>query len=125
MSSLVTFIGHFHPVLVHLPIGMILAALLLQVLAGRARYASLRPAAPVVLLMGVAAAFLSCLTGWVLSLSGEYDASLVGWHMWMGISLTFVGFYVWVRVRQRGFDRTQTILSLLLLALIIVTGHLG
>ena len=125
MSSLLTFIGHFHPVLVHLPIGLILGALLLQFLATRPGYEAVRPAVPVVLLAGAFSGVLSCCTGWILSTSGEYDATLVGWHQWMAIGLTFFCFYVWSRARQRGYDRVQTFLSVLLLLLVVVTGHLG
>ena len=125
MSPFLTFIGHFHPVLVHLPIGLILGALLLQLLATRPAYAAVRPAVPVVLLAGAFSGVLSCCTGWILSTSGEYDATLVGWHQWMGIGLTFFCFYVWSRARQKGFDCVQTMLSIALLVMVIVTGHLG
>jgi uncharacterized membrane protein len=125
MSSFLTFIGHFHPVLVHLPIGLILGALLLQLLATRPGYEAVRPAVPVVLLAGAFSGVLSCCTGWVLSTSGDYDAVLVGWHQWMAIGMTFFCFYVWSRARQRGFDRIQTLLSIGLFLLVVVTGHLG
>jgi uncharacterized membrane protein/mono/diheme cytochrome c family protein len=125
MSPFMTFIGHWHPVVVHLPIGMILAALLLQLLASRPAYSALRPAVPVMLLAGAFSGVISCCTGWILSTSGDYDATLVGWHQWMAIGLTFFCFYVWSRSRQKGFDRTQTLLSIALLLLVIITGHLG
>jgi uncharacterized membrane protein/mono/diheme cytochrome c family protein len=125
MDSLFTFIAHFHPVLVHLPIGMLLAALLLQALARRPAYAGLRPAVPVMLLAGVISAIASCVTGWLLSQSGEYDAGLVAWHRWMGIGLTLLSGVVYWRVRRRGFDRAHTVLSLGLFGFLLVTGHLG
>src|SRR5579859_6403395 len=104
MSFLLRFVSHFHPVVVHLSIGMLLAALLLQVLAARPAYTALRPAVPVGLLAGAGSAVASCLTGWLLSLSGDYDESLVSWHMWMGISLAALSLALWWRVRRRGFD---------------------
>ena len=122
MSGFLTFIGHWHPVVVHLPIGMIIAALLLQALAARPAYASLRPAVAVLLLFGAFAGLVSCCTGYVLSTSGEYDATLVGWHQWMGIGLTFFCFYVWSRVK---LGRVHWVLWIVLLAMVIVTGHLG
>jgi uncharacterized membrane protein/mono/diheme cytochrome c family protein len=121
----ITFIAHFHPVLVHLPIGMLLAALLLQALAMKERYAALRPAVPVVLLAGVVFAVLSCLTGWLLSLSGDYDPDLVSWHMWMALSLTALSVFIYFRLVRKGFDRIHTLLSLGLLVLLLITGHLG
>jgi uncharacterized membrane protein len=125
MQSFITFISHFHPVLVHLPIGMLLAALLLQALSTRKKYTGLRPAVPVVLLAGLISAVLSCMTGYLLSLSGDYDDSLVSWHMWMGISLTILSAVLYFWILRRGVDRVYIILSLLLLVLIVVTGHLG
>jgi uncharacterized membrane protein len=125
MQSLITFIAHFHPVLVHLPIGMLLAALLLQALSIKAKYAALRPAVPVMFFAGVVFAVLSCLTGWLLSLSGDYDPDLVSWHMWMALSLTALSLVVYFRLLRKGFDRTHSILSLALLVLLLVTGHLG
>jgi uncharacterized membrane protein/mono/diheme cytochrome c family protein len=121
----ITFIAHFHPVLVHLPIGMLLAALLLQALAMKERYSALRPAVPVVLLAGVVFAVLSCLTGWLLSLSGDYDPDLVSWHMWMALSLTALSVFIYFRLVRKGFDRIHTLLSLALLVLLLITGHLG
>jgi uncharacterized membrane protein len=125
MSSLFTFIGHWHPVVVHLPIGLILGALLLQLLSSRAAYAALRQAVSVLLLAGAFFGLISCCTGYILSTSGDYDTTLVGWHQWMGIGLTFLCFFAWSRLRQRGVDRMQVVLSLLLFGLVIVTGHLG
>ena len=120
-----TFFAHFHPVIVHLPIGIILAALLLQLLAGRPAYSALRPAVMVLLLAGFLSALASCVTGLLLSQSGEYDEGLVGWHMWVGIGLTVLSGIVYIRVGRRGFDRVHTGLSLGLFVLIVVTGHLG
>jgi mono/diheme cytochrome c family protein len=108
-----------------LPIGTLLTALILQALAGRERYRALRPAVPVILLLGLLSAGLSCLTGYLLSLDGDYDPNLVSWHKWMAISLTVLSILVYVRLRYKGFDLVHTILSLLLLVLLLVTGHLG
>jgi len=131
-----TFFAHFHPVIVHLPIGIILAALLLQLLAARPAYAALRPAVPVLLLVGFLSALASCVTGWLLSQSGEYDEGLVGWHMWMGFCLTGLSGVVYVRVRRGSSSQSGSLrtgengwidrgLSLGLLGLVVVTGHLG
>jgi len=117
------FIAHFHPVLVHLPIGILLAALLLQWLSRKEKYANLRPALPVTLLAGAISAVASCFTGYLLSRTGEYDPSLVSWHMWLGISLALMSIILYVRSLASGpASKAPTIV---LLALIMVTGHLG
>jgi uncharacterized membrane protein len=123
--SILEFVGHFHPLLVHLPIGILLTALFLQWLSARASYRSYASVVPVVLLMGVIAAFLSCITGWILSTTDDYDHTLVGWHMWMGISVAFVSLLLYVKTINPRFGINRKLLTLILLTLILVTGHLG
>ncbi len=123
--SILEFFGHFHPLLVHLPIGILLTALFLQWLSGRASYRSYASVVPVVLLMGVIAAFLSCITGWILSTTDDYDKTLVSWHMWMGISVAFVSLLLYAKVLNSKFGVSKKLLTLILLTLILVTGHLG
>ena len=123
--SILEFIGHFHPLLVHLPIGILLTALFLQWLSGRASYRSYASVVPVVLLMGVIAAFLSCITGWILSTTDDYDHTIVSWHMWMGISVAFVSLLLYAKTVNPKFGINKKLLTLILLTLILVTGHLG
>ena len=70
-------------------------------------------------------ALASCITGYLLSLSGEYDESLVTWHMWMGLCVVIVSMLLFVKVVKRETDLAYRALSLGLLVLITVTGHLG
>ena len=116
--SILEFFGHFHPLIVHLPIGILLIALFLQWLSSRESYRSYASVVPVVLLIGMIAAFVSCITGWLLSLTDDYDHDLVGWHMWMGISVAFTSLLLYAKVSKK-------LLTLILLTLILVTGHLG
>jgi len=123
--SILEFVGHFHPLLVHLPIGILLTALFLQWLSGRASYRSYASVVPVVLLIGVIAAFLSCITGWLLSLTDDYDKTLVSWHMWMGIATAFTSLLLYAKVLNPRFGIGRKLLTLILLTLILLTGHLG
>lgn len=123
--SILEFVGHFHPLLVHLPIGILLIALFLQWLSSRESYRSYASVVPVVLLIGVISAFLSCITGWILSLTDDYDHDLVSWHMWMGISVAFVSLLLYAKVLNPKFGIGRRLLTIVLLILIFVTGHLG
>jgi uncharacterized membrane protein/mono/diheme cytochrome c family protein len=125
LASITEFIAHFHPLLVHLPIGFLLAALLLQWLSAKEKYSSLQPAIPVIFLWGAISATISCITGYLLSISDDYDHGLIGWHQWMGISVAIISWLVWLKQRKSGLPINKTILSVLLLILILVTGHLG
>ncbi|HVU55575.1 MAG TPA: c-type cytochrome domain-containing protein [Puia sp.] len=127
LLTITEFLAHLHPALVHLPIGILLTALLLQLVARRERFAAFRSAIPVVLLAGVISAVLSCITGFLLFRNGDYDDTLVSAHMWLAIGLTFVAFALYARVafRGAGFDRNSNLLGIGLFLLIMITGHLG
>ena len=125
LLSITQFIGHFHPLLVHLPIGILLLALLLQWLAAKEKYHISSEVIKLVLLAGMLSALLSCITGYLLSMSGEYDATTVSWHMWMGIAVAIVSMLLYVRVVNKQYGSGYKLLSVGLLLLILVTGHLG
>ena len=124
LLTITEFIGRFHVLLVHLPIGFLLIALLLQWLSKEKFHVS-RQVIQITLLSGMIAAFFSCITGYLLSLNGDYDESLVGWHMWMGISVAFISLFLYMRIKFGQVDAWYKILSIVLLLLIFITGHLG
>lgn len=119
------FIGRFHPLLVHLPIGILLVALVLQLLSSKAKYAGAAPAVNIAFLLGGISAVVSCITGYLLSLSGDYDEDTVSLHMWMGIGVAFVsGVLYYARIKNTT-QRTANLMGGGLFLLIMITGHLG
>lgn len=125
LLTITEFIGRLHPALVHLPIGILLIALLLIWLSAKKKY-NISPAViNLVLLIGSISAVVTCITGYLLSLSDDYDTSLVSWHMWMGISVAFASFLLYIKIVNRQMGITYKIISIALLILIFVTGHLG
>lgn len=125
MAAFFTFLGRLHPVLVHLPIGIILLALLLEFLSGRPKYAGMKPAADLALGLGVLFAILSCCTGLLLSHSGDYDQGLVNIHMWLAIGLTVVSAVLYGKLNGRPPTRDTKLISAGSLVLIFLTGHFG
>src|SRR5450432_2756148 len=83
-------IGHLHPVLVHLPIGILLLDCFFQLISVREKYSNLQHAISITLFWGMISAVASCITGYILSNSGDYDEELVGRHQWFGISVAAV-----------------------------------
>jgi len=125
MAAFFTFLGRLHPVLVHLPIGVILLALLLEFLSQRPKYAGFKPAADLALGLGVLCAIVSCCTGLLLSRSGDYDQDLVNIHLWLAIGLTVVTAVLYGKLNGRPPTRDTKLLSLASLVLIFATGHFG
>lgn len=123
--SIGLFFGRLHPVLVHLPIGILLMGLFLQALSRWPRFGVSAGVVKVVLLCGALSAVASCVTGYLLSLSGDYDEEVVSWHMWMGISVALVSGVVFVMVLRRVGGLVFGGVYVVLLGLIVVTGHLG
>ncbi|WP_449436475.1 DUF2231 domain-containing protein [Pedobacter steynii] len=85
-----TFSGRLHPLIVHLPIGFILLAALFDLLSYTKKYRYLKQSVPLILLIGFIAAVLACIFGYVLSLSGDYDAETLTHHKISGITLAAI-----------------------------------
>lgn len=116
--------GSFHPVIVHLPIGFLLLAILFQWMGSRTSFAYLRLSVHVILVLGMISALIACITGLALSGSADYPVDILDWHQWMGIGTTLLSLGMFWAV-QRKEVRLTTLFSVLLLAGITVTGHLG
>jgi uncharacterized membrane protein len=125
LLSVSELIGHLHPALVHLPIGILLLALLMQWLSRKEKYKAFKIALPVVLLCGAITALFSSITGYVLSTTDEYDKTLVTFHMWMGFATTLVSFMLYAKEKNPQFAINKKLLSIGLLVFVFVTGHLG
>lgn len=121
--TITEFIGHFHPVLVHLPIGILLLAIVFHFLSYKKQFEVLKPAVRYSLLLGVLSAFFSCITGLLLSGSGDYDSGIVSKHQWLGIGVTGVSLVTYYLAVKNSAGLKWAILLMGLL--VIVTGHLG
>jgi len=127
MSDFLTFLGRLHPIVVHLPIGFLLLAVLLDLAAWRARFHYLRQAVPFVLFVGFLSAVVACLFGYLLSLTGDYDEVLLNRHKVSGIALAVgAGILLYIRIRINTFSpRIFSGLLIGMTALIIYSGHQG
>jgi uncharacterized membrane protein len=122
LENITEFIGRFHPVLVHLPIGVLLLAALFQWLSRKEKYQSLSSAVSISLFWGMISAILACISGYLLSNSGDYDGDLVSKHQWFGIAVAGISVIAYGLNRR---SKDSIWLSGLMVLLIIITGHLG
>ncbi len=125
LLSLPDLIGRFHPVLVHLPIGILLLACFFQLLTIRSKFTVLQPAIPVMFFWGMIGAVFSCISGYMLSLSGDYDAQLVSRHQWLGIFVATASLVLYLLYKLSINEKAAQLFSLGIIILITVTGHLG
>jgi len=88
-------LAHLHPLLVHIPIGILLFAFLITLLPAKYRDGM---ATALSLALGVAsiASLTACITGYLLAQSGDYDLLLVSKHQWLGITTCILCFSAWL-----------------------------
>ncbi|MGM9475054.1 c-type cytochrome domain-containing protein [Pedobacter sp. GSP4] len=119
------FFGRFHPVFVHLPIGILLLACICILLSCWAKFNSLKPAIHLMLLFGALSAIVSCLTGYFLANNGDYDGKLVSNHQWMGISVAIIASVLWAVYQKVKANWALGTIATVLIVLISITGHMG
>lgn len=126
MSHISDFFGRLHPMLVHLPIGILLLGILLLWLSKLKKIKVSKSVLSFTFTSGFVMAVFSCITGFLLSRSGEYNEDALSWHQWMGISVAVISFLVWVALRKEDKQRILArFFSILLFSFLIFAGHLG
>ena len=121
----VTFLGRFHPVALHLPIGGIVMLGVYELWAWLFKQS---PAALVVVLFAAAAAHVTALLGLLLAWNGEYDPSLLRFHQWLALTATVLATVVLaqrIRVACAGSLPLYRGLVFLTMAVIGAAGHFG
>ncbi len=120
------FIGRFHPLLVHFPIGILALAAILEFLFPKKTSSA---QINLVLLIGAVSSVSAAILGWFLSLSSEYDVDLLNKHKWTGIILSFLSVALWVwKYKGSGFSKFKIISNLLfgsMLLFLVLAGHYG
>ncbi|MEM7371632.1 MAG: c-type cytochrome domain-containing protein [Bacteroidota bacterium] len=91
----VIFLGRFHPLIVHLPIGILILAFVMELLSRKEKYSSIGEATSFVLFWGAISAWGAVILGLMLSQSGGYNEGTLFWHKWLGIFLAIGASAAW------------------------------
>ncbi|MBZ5855976.1 c-type cytochrome domain-containing protein [Flavihumibacter profundi] len=125
LLSVADLIGRFHPILVHLPIGILLLACILNWLSGNEKYAGIKPAISLAILLGMIGAIFSCISGYFLSQSADYSEDLVWNHQWLGIITAIVSITWYYLYHNSASKPILKWSSVAIFILVTITGHLG
>lgn len=118
-------IARFHPLIVHMPIGILFFAFALEIVKKWKKRTDLDFSIGIALFLGAASAVAAVVTGLMLADEGGYEANALNWHKWMGIALAAVSVLAFVNHARKFFSQYQFPVIALASVLLIFTGHFG
>ncbi len=123
------FIGRFHPLVLHLPIGFLLMAAILEWVQRRSPQNSMQAAVGVALLATMISAITAAVFGYWLSLEDGYSGELLDWHKWLGIgfAISTIILYRLHQIRSTNPAQKSYFLPALGVSLFLMSaaGHYG
>ncbi|SMD42366.1 Uncharacterized membrane protein [Aquiflexum balticum DSM 16537] len=127
IQDLITFIGRFHPLWVHLPIGFLIIAVFFKAYMTLGKKPAMQEAVNFSLLLGTISALIAAVLGFLLSQSGGYEDDLLDVHVvagWMTVIISAIAW--WINKHEDRFSKklNYIVLGFMILAL-SVTGHFG
>ncbi len=120
-------IGRLHPLIVHLPIGIIILAFLMECASRLESYKYIKPAIKFVLQIAILTSAVAWFTGWIMPKEGDFDERLVGLHFWFAVSMTATTCLVYfLHITQNSnLKKFYFPMFSLTMLLLTITGHFG
>lgn len=113
MPDIVRFLGRFHPVILHLPIGIFSLILLQEILGMFSREKTPRSILPI--FIGAASAVVAVIAGFLLYQGGGFEGELVEDHLWGGLAFACAAVVTFVvRVWSAAPGSSQALFRVLL-----------
>ena len=128
MQDFVFFVGRFHVLALHLPIGIVIAAVGLDWASRRPRYAGLAQASPFFWGGAAISAVFTAALGYMHFVEGGFTGASAEAHRFWGTltAVAALGSW-WLAARGRGVPAgaMRLVDGILMLALVSITGHYG
>jgi len=125
--DVLSYLGKFHPIVLHLPIGFLLLAFMMELHDRWKQTKTFQPAIGFALFWGMVGAIFAAVSGYLLSLDGGYENQLLNNHQWLGFGVAILSAIVFF-IHQKSINGNNSLylpLFSLLTLLLTVTGHLG
>lgn len=122
--EILKYIGKFHPLVLHLPIGSLLMTFLL-LLVSKFQKVTLEKAIRIGVDFSFAGALMASIMGYLLSLDEAYDFNTLKFHFWAGIVTLILSFSLCVLHRMKAKENLFFGSYVLTLLALSVAGHKG
>lgn len=118
-----TFLGRLHPMVVHFPIGLLVVALIMEMIAWNKRK-SYQSAIHTLIVIGAISALVSVAMGLILANTEDYGGDLLGLHQWTGIATMVLAGITSFMYKRRSRQLQIFFLTLTVVG-VTVAGHYG
>lgn len=126
LPTFLSWTGHFHPLLLHLPLGIACFSIVLWLMKRNFYGSSFNEIYELTLSLSAVSSVFTALLGLFLSKGQEYDAVMLRNHLWSGVALSYFSWFSWWAYTN--FEKIKpywTYLQVLGLALMSFAGHAG
>ena len=132
MDEIIYFLGRFHVLILHLPVGVLMLAVGMEALARWPRFfvqqrSPIEPAMTLIWGSGALAAVATVVLGYMHASEPGFTGAGVNHHRWAGTALAFTAVLIWAwrADAPQSFARVWPVGMAAIVALLIITGHLG
>ncbi|MEP7246293.1 MAG: c-type cytochrome domain-containing protein [Gammaproteobacteria bacterium] len=132
INESIYFLGRFHVLVLHLPVGVLMLAVGMEILARWPRFfvagrSPLEAAMPIIWGAGALSAVLTVALGYMHASEPGFTGVGVDHHRWAGTALAFTAVLVWAwrADAPTSFAKAWPAGMLAITALLITTGHFG
>jgi mono/diheme cytochrome c family protein len=125
ISSWLQVFGRLHPLVLHLPIGLLIGLALLEVVALVARRDVASSTRATLIWLAALAAALTASMGWLLGKEGGYDPETLNVHRRFGIGVAIASLVLALVQTMRHRALATRLVLLVCVALLLPAGHYG
>jgi uncharacterized membrane protein len=118
LPLLVGWLGHWHPLVLHFPIVLLLLVSIMGLLG--------KKVSTLLLTITTISALMTAITGFFLGTQALPKGNLLLWHQWFGAAVALLA-VIWYWLRQNRLDKRPyaSIIQVVLIVLVGITGHYG
>ncbi|GAA4237637.1 hypothetical protein GCM10022291_24990 [Postechiella marina] len=129
-NELVLYIGNFHPLILHIPIGALLGVFVLEVVNLIKPKLQLENASKILLWFTVISLIPAVIFGMFLASSGGYNVEVLSFHKWLGwatalLCVWLLVFRLWAYTKSQKTIRIYQGLLFINVILLTFAGHYG